>query len=155
MDNSIELKNLVLDFEKNHNPSASEYFKFINELNTLVKAIQSDVAPVEYPRNKYPVDQYGFAIAFDPVTHPLEVLSHWTEFGFVVLKNTISIEHIKNAVSFIEDVIRSQNLLTQNCITDSSGTPLLSRGFLDIYHHQTLADLRQSLRLYKIGRAHV
>lgn len=148
MPNSNELNQLVLDFEKNQSPAPSDYFTFIQKLDVVVRDIHLDVEAVEYYRPKYPIDQHGYAVAFDPVTQPFDALMHWREFGFVVFKNTVALEDIKSAVEFIENLITTHKLLSKDCITDEDNVPLLSRGFLDIYHHQTLANLRQSLRLY-------
>lgn len=148
MASSTNLKNFVFDFERNQTPCIHDYFNFISLIEAEVKKINALTEPLEHRRAKYPIDQHGFAIAFDPVMQPFEVISHWREFGFVVFKNVINPVHIKDAVSFIENLISSENLLSEKCIRDPQGTPLLSRGFLEVYHHQTLANMRQSLRLY-------
>lgn len=98
----------------------------------------------------YPVyDNYADAI--DLLIDEQKFIDYWCEYGFVVGDNIASkyachkvIQSIKDCMSYFNmhlDKQESWNL-------DSQGTPILSRGFFEIYHNDAIAQLRQSIRYY-------
>ena len=63
-------------------------------LTALVQAVAACVRtgaeaplPAWTPHARYPVDDEGYAVAFDPVTEPEAFLHHWHTYGMVVGKN--------------------------------------------------------------------
>lgn len=105
----------------------------------------------------YPLDDEGFAKAFDPLTEESEYEKYFVTFGFVVGKQVISkdlagksihrIKGIASALSegtFSFDVPRSWD----NVPEDSKGTKILSKGFFEVDHDRIWAEIRQSVRLY-------
>lgn len=90
----------------------------------------------------YPVEDDGYALAVDALED--ESLFHelWNNHGFVVGKDVVKDTVCDYALQ------RMQKIL--DCIThvDDNNTPIVSRGFFEIYHDNSLAMIRQSLRLY-------
>lgn len=109
------------------------------------------------PYQPYPIDEDGFAVSFDPLTQEAEFQAVWAQNGFVVGKQIASpaqcaqtiarIAHIFNAAGQ-GDCIFDQPDTWANMPVDADGTPLLSRGFLEIYHDDALAQIRQNVRAY-------
>src|ERR1700722_5504735 len=105
----------------------------------------------------YPVDAQGYAVAYDPLEQEQDFVEAWQRYGFVVGKGIISSAQCAQTISSIKARFKiiSRNLCDidqpetwANMPRDSAGTPILSRGFLDIYHDDALAQLRQSVRAY-------
>ena len=105
----------------------------------------------------YPLDAEGFAQSFDPVTEASQFLSCWKQYGVVVGRSIVSKEVCDHTIHQIEHFLKklSGNQFdlydpsSYSCIpTDHLGIPILSRGFLELYHDDLLAQLRQSKRAY-------
>ena len=92
----------------------------------------------------YPIVD-GYAVSFDPLTQEKDLKDHWHRYGFVVGKNVVSSDTCLSAVNRILEISQS---FGEYLPRDSAGVPLLSRGFFEIYHDNSLAQIRQSLRLY-------
>lgn len=106
---------------------------------------------------QYPLDEDGFAVAFDPLKDEEGFMAAFREHGLVVGKGVISSELCKKAVHRIQDVASlisngqfdfSNPESWHGMPEDEHGTPLLSRGFFELYHDGVWAEIRQSIRLY-------
>lgn len=124
----------------------------------LVQEIQKSFQDFQPQRDKlqsqtptiqpYPVVD-GYAVAFDPLTQSQEFLEHWYKYGFVVGKDVVSSAVSQKAIEKMLSI--SQSFLLNNELTylkDKQGVPILSRGFFELYHDDTLAQIRQSVILY-------
>lgn len=105
----------------------------------------------------YPLDSDGFAISYDPVTQEQEFYEAWKVFGFVVGKSIVSqnmcqdvVQRMTKMLSDLSDgqVSLDQPKTLEKLPRDEDGTPCISRGFFEIYHDDSLAKLRQSIRGY-------
>lgn len=99
---------------------------------------------------KYPTEN-GYAIAFDPLTQENKLLQYWFQYGFVVGKNVVNDEECSNIIKTINNILSICHMEFNNQETwkkDTNGTDILSRGFFEIYHDDTLAQIRQNIRLY-------
>jgi len=105
----------------------------------------------------YPTDGEGYAVAFDPLFEEENFWEQWQKFGVVVGKQVVSPELREDTIDRIKAMI--QELSEGECDfekpetwgnlpRDKEGNPILSRGFLEIYHDHSLAELRQSVRVY-------
>lgn len=105
----------------------------------------------------YPVDAEGYAVSFDPLEDEKGLLDVWARTGIVVGKNILSPAQCAGAIEGISarfnaigggacDLARPESW--KNMPKDPAGTPLLSRGFLEIYHDDALAQMRQNVRAY-------
>lgn len=110
------------------------------------KSLISDLAhPV------YPIDSEGYAIALDPLEDEELIRQYWHDYGFVVAKNIVSPETLKHSLQQIVQKISQLGMdlsHPERFVVDSQQTPILTRGFFELYHDDCLAQLRQSLRLY-------
>lgn len=96
----------------------------------------------------YPIEN-GYALSFDPLTQSQELVEHWYRYGFVVGKDVVCTNVSFNAVEKIIDIVQHFNVNDETTyLKDAKGTPILSRGFFELYHDNCLAQIRQSLRLY-------
>jgi len=105
----------------------------------------------------YPLDEKGFARAFDPLIDEDSFFETWQKFGIVVGKGVISPTLQKDAVKRTHELMLaisdgmcdlSKPETWKNAPLDNAGTSILSRGFFEVYHDYILAELRQSVRLY-------
>lgn len=97
---------------------------------------------------KYPIEN-GYAVSFDPLTQSQELLEHWYQYGFVVGKDVVTSEVSSKAIEKMIHIAQSFDLNSEDTyLKDSQGTPILSRGFFELYHDNCLAQIRQSIRLY-------
>lgn len=97
---------------------------------------------------KYPIE-HGYAVSFDPLTQSQELLEHWYQYGFVVGKDVVTSELSSKAIEKMISIAQSFDLNCEDSYKkDSQGTPILSRGFFELYHDNCLAQIRQSIRLY-------
>lgn len=119
-------------------------------------------APLKAPKKQqqleaYPLDAEGYAKAFDPLTGEQGFVSAWQRYGIVVGKSILSEAQCETTIHAIKN--RFNALSHGQCDldkpatwasmpTDSQGTPLLTRGFLEIYHDDALAQIRQNVRAY-------
>ena len=106
---------------------------------------------------QYPMDSEGFAQGFDPMEDERDFRAAFDEYGIVVGKRVISPQLQQKAVLRLHEIL--SNVSQQKCDfnkpeswanmpRDAHATPLLSRGFFEVYHDALWADIRQSLRLY-------
>lgn len=106
---------------------------------------------------KYPISSNGFAHSFDVLDEECDFYEHWSRLGIVVGKSVASANLCAAAVSRIKEI--TLNLSSGSCNIDVPDTygnlpvdeddvPILTRGFFEIYHDDSLAQLRQSLRTY-------
>jgi ectoine hydroxylase-related dioxygenase (phytanoyl-CoA dioxygenase family) len=99
----------------------------------------------------YPIDSEGYAIALDPLEDEELIRQYWHDYGFVVAKNIVSPETLTHSLQQIEQKISQLGMdlsHPESFVVDSQQTPILTRGFFELYHDDCLAQLRQSLRLY-------
>ena len=117
----------------------------------------SSYSSTEGVLEKYPIDKNGYAISFDPILEEENFYKCWKHFGIVVGKSVISPKLKDVAIKRIYDLMLSLSGglcdLTKpetwkSIPTDDNGTLLLSRGFFEIYHDKSLAELRQAVHLY-------
>lgn len=105
----------------------------------------------------YPVDDEGYAMAFDPLEDEEGFVRAWRRYGIVVGKKILTPEQCRATIGSIK--ARFNTLGGGRCDLDEpatwpgmpkddNGTPLLSRGFLEIYHDNALAQIRQNVRAY-------
>ena len=105
----------------------------------------------------YPLDEGGYAAAFDPLEDEAGFVNAWRCYGIVVGKAVLPPAECRKAVNGIKARFNAVSNGTcdmdrrdtwHNMPTDENGTPLLSRGFLEIYHDDILAEIRQNVRAY-------
>lgn len=104
-----------------------------------------------------PVDTEGYVQSFDALSEESAFFASWRDYGIVAGKQVVSqtlsraaVERVHELTRLISggrcDLARAETWTNMPC--DADGTPLLSRGFFEIYHDDMLAQLRQSVRLY-------
>lgn len=113
-------------------------------------ALQGELEP-------YPLDSDGYAVAFDPLEDEAAFVDAWRRYGIVVGRRILSptqcnetIVDIKarfNAISKGQCDLDEPNTW-RNMPKDPKGASILSRGFLEIYHDNVLAHIRQNVRAY-------
>jgi hypothetical protein len=105
----------------------------------------------------YPIGTDGFAESFDPLHQETELFEHWSRFGVVVGKNVVPQNLCIAAVARVKEItVALSNGSCDidkpetygNLPTDASDVPILTRGFFEVYHDDSLAQIRQSLRAY-------
>jgi hypothetical protein len=114
--------------------------------NVLSNSLSSSIDDL----SNYPIVN-GYAVSFDPLTQEKELLTHWYLYGFVVGKEVVTPQLCSKTLTHIHDLFKKCNMefsKPETWIVDGNLTPILSRGFLEIYHDDLLAQLRQSLRVY-------
>lgn len=105
----------------------------------------------------YPIDPDGFAQSFDVLHEEDALFEHWSRLGVVVGKSVVpqklclaAVDRIKEITIDLSngscDIDRPETY--SNLPTDAAGVPILTRGFFEIYHDDSLAQIRQSLRSY-------
>lgn len=105
----------------------------------------------------YPIDSGGFAESFDALSEENDLFEHWGRFGLVVGKSVVpqnlcvaAVDRVREITSDLThgtcDIDRPETYDTLP--VDAKGVPILTRGFFEIYHDDSLAQLRQSLRAY-------
>lgn len=106
---------------------------------------------------QYPVDSEGFAESFDILDQEADFYEHWTRHGVVVGATVASETLCANAIGRIKSMILELSDGTcdiddpdtyPNLPVDAAGEPILTRGFFEIYHDDSLAQLRQTIRNY-------
>ncbi len=105
----------------------------------------------------YPLDKNGYACAFDPVEEEEAFLDAWSRYGFIVGKSLVSKKQCQQAVERIKTVLDTLSDGKYDITKpetygylpkDEQGLPCISRGFFELYHDDSLAQLRQSVRLW-------
>ncbi len=105
----------------------------------------------------YPITGDGYAQSFDVLSQEDDMFEHWGRFGVVVGKSVASqdlclsaIARVKSAVKGLSgdacDIDRPETYT--HLPVDAGGVPILTRGFFEIYHDDSLTQLRQSLKVY-------
>lgn len=105
----------------------------------------------------YPLDEEGFAISFDPLEEEQEFWHCWYKHGFVISKSAISKDTCLTTIKRIQEIL--SHLSNQrfdlnrpdtfdNAPVDEQNVSCLSRGFFEVYHDDSLAQLRQAIRVY-------
>jgi ectoine hydroxylase-related dioxygenase (phytanoyl-CoA dioxygenase family) len=90
------------------------------------------------------VDNDGFAVGLCPFTEADLVVSTFNDLGYVVIANVVTqneLECVKYRVDYLLD--------TYSEAVDSNSTPILSRGFFEIYYDISLDLIRGSARFYE------
>ncbi len=164
IDNEIrELAYLIEDVE-DLDPSTAQTAPAIRSLIRKIDAVcarsenKPDLRQNSTPGfQPYPVDTQGYAVSFDPLTQEAEFMEAWQRHGMVVGKGIVSAEKCERTIADIKARFNAisrgtcdlDNPASWNAMpVDNNGTPLLSRGFLEIYHDNALAKLRQNIRAY-------
>jgi hypothetical protein len=105
----------------------------------------------------YPLDQEGYAIGFDPVEDENSFWNAWTRYGFVISKSVVSKGLCQTTTQRVREIVQT---LSQGKFSldepsshfqmpqDIEGTSFISRGFFEFYHDDSLAQLRQAIRVY-------
>ena len=99
---------------------------------------------------RYPVIA-GYAESVDPLEDENKLMDYWHTYGLVVGRQVVQPDVCRKSVKAVQDICRSQGMNLREPQTykkDETGVPILSRGFLEVYQHQMLLELRQSVRLY-------
>lgn len=105
----------------------------------------------------YPLADDGFAKAFDPLADEDGFFDCWSRYGVVVGRGVVPESLRETARKRVDEL--ALGLSDGRCDladpatwpmmpTDADGTPLLSRGFFEVYHDDALAQLRQAVRVY-------
>lgn len=114
----------------------------------------SQESNVSNPLSRYPVDDDGFAVGYDPITQESDFRHAWHQHGLVVGKDILSSKECEKTIIRINqmfdalgiDVSDDHRLLGD--LRDEGGTSVLSRGFFEIYHDHSLSQIRQNIRNY-------
>lgn len=105
----------------------------------------------------YPIATDGFAKAFDVLSEEDALYEHWQEFGVVVGKKVVPKQLCLDAIHRVKSVVGELSAGTcdiekpdtyDKLPVDENQVPILTRGFFEIYHDDSLAQLRQSVRSY-------
>jgi ectoine hydroxylase-related dioxygenase (phytanoyl-CoA dioxygenase family) len=115
----------------------------------------------DYARNShmspYPTDEDGFAKSFDPIKDEKKFRAAWQKYGIVVGKQIAPKDLRKKSLKRVHEIFNEMSngafdvndpSTWQNMPLDSNGNPLISRGFMEVYHDAVLADIRQNVRSY-------
>lgn len=105
----------------------------------------------------YPLDLQGYAKGFDPLEDEAGFVAAWRRYGVVVGKGILTQGQCVQAVGNLKarfnaisggrcDLDRPETWADMP--VDAAGTPILSRGFLEIYHDDMIAQIRQNVRAY-------
>jgi hypothetical protein len=136
--------------------SAREVAELLYEIDrSAIGPASQDPVPFE-PSLRYPTDRDGFAVAYDPVSDTDTLRSVFARYGFVVARSVVSEAHCDALVGRAKEIVRTlspgfdlDDRSTWHFMPrDSEGTPVLSRGFLEIYHDEAWAAVRQSERIF-------
>lgn len=109
------------------------------------------------PLSEYPLDEEGFAVSFDPVEDEIGFRECWEKYGLVVGRGVVSKEMCRQTTERMKQLLQklSNNRFdlddpsTYDSIPlDDNNVPCISRGFFEVYHDNSLAKLRQSIRIY-------
>lgn len=103
------------------------------------------------PQPVEPLSSLEILTPWDCMQDEQKIISQWKQYGFVIGKNVIDDKNRQYALDGIEKIVTLHQMNIGNPLSyvcDKNQTPILSRGFLDVYHTDFLAQIRQSLRLY-------
>jgi hypothetical protein len=142
------IKSLISQLQTNSTLTSTQADSLIRQ---MVQALQQACAQAPAPAAPvselaaYPIETDGYAKAFCPLTETAEFLSAWQRYGVVVGKGILSPVECQNTLVRVDELLGQ---LQDGAVVDANGTSVLSRGFFEIYHDASLADIRQNLRLY-------
>jgi hypothetical protein len=160
---SKEIKELALEIEAGGAQAPDALVRsFVTKLDAACQQPENEQRNVLYQNSPavlepYPLDKDGYAVSFDPLTQEKEFLEAWHRYGIVVGKGILSPQQCSDAIEGITERFNALSNGTcelskpgtwQNMPKDDNGTPFLSRGFLELYHDDVLAQMRQNVRLY-------
>ena len=147
------LKELVLALDKRCNlPEVQKRYKEYAESSNL-----SLTSPREESLIEYPIGLDNYAVSFDPIQDEEAFWNCWSKYGFVVGKGVASPELCQATRERVKDLASELSGgkfsidapdTYANIPVDAANTPLISRGFFEVYHDDSLAQLRQAVRLY-------
>lgn len=133
------------------NPTKQDFFELTQAIHESLQSFTSQRLHLQKTistSKNYPIEN-GYAVSFDPLTQSQELLEHWFQYGFVVAKDVVTSEVSSKAIEKMISIAQSFDLSSEDSyLKDSQGTPILSRGFFELYHDDCLAQIRQSIRLY-------
>jgi hypothetical protein len=162
-----EIRNIVANIESLAENDLQEINENIAALISELKLTTSNSATQQRYSNqhknrdvkleRYPIDKAGYACAFDPLTDEEAFFNTWKKYGIVVGKQVVGSDICDTTVRGICNIV--EQISSGKCDisnpsswsqmpVDSNGIPLLSRGFLEVYHHDILAQIRQAVRIY-------
>lgn len=98
----------------------------------------------------YPVRD-NYAEAINLLKEEQKFIDYWCEYGFVVGEHIVDSYSCQQVIQSIKGCMHYFNMSLDNkdsWLLDEQGTPILSRGFFEIYHNYAIAQLRQSIRYY-------
>jgi ectoine hydroxylase-related dioxygenase (phytanoyl-CoA dioxygenase family) len=155
-----EVKDLIKEIQlKNSTKLFRELIVKIQEkcrLPEIKKRYQALEEPTGYC-GKYPTDSEGFAVAYDPIEQEMEFWNAWSTYGYVVGKEVISKEQCTNTIARIKSLLKEISSNTfdldipetyDEVPADENGIPAISRGFFEVYHDDSLAQIRQAIKVY-------
>lgn len=93
----------------------------------------------------YPLDAQGYAQSFCPLTETADFMAAWQRYGVVVGQAILSPAQCQQTINRIHELLGH---LQDGAVQDVNGTPAMSRGFLEVYHDASLAQIRQNPRFY-------
>jgi len=121
------------------------------------QSLSENTANPESKLCKYPIDDDGYANAFSPIEDEETFWQTWNKYGLVVSCAVVGQEQCSETIARIHALVKAlsggQFLIEDsssyvNIPRDKKEVPLISRGFFEVYHDDSLAQLRQSVRLY-------
>jgi len=153
--------------------SNEEYRVYLNQLiqtlntNLAKPAVSARYAAYQHAQDndlelvknmkRYPLDAEGYAVGFSPLENETDFWNIWSTYGFVVGKEVVNKDLCEKTIMRIKKIAHelSQDKFSidepatyEHIPADANNTPLISRGFFEIYHDNMLAQLRQALRVY-------
>lgn len=106
---------------------------------------------------KYPIDNEGFAVAFDPIEQEEEFWNAWSTYGYIVGKQVISRQQCTQTIARMKELLKQISAGSfdldapetyKKIPVDENGIPAISRGFFEVYHDDSLAQIRQAIKVY-------
>ena len=105
----------------------------------------------------YPLDDDGYAQAFDPLEDEAGFVACWQRYGMVVSRRAVPTATCTQACQRMGEIVHQLShgacqlddpASWAQVPRDPAGAPLFSRGFFEVYHDAVLAELRQAVRVY-------
>jgi len=161
-----QVKALVSKIENLNQSEISELNYYLKELVLELKATTSN------PKNKYtaghfnsasnelmnyPLSKDNYALAIDPLIDEEAFIATLEKYGIVVGSQIFKAKECNQIVTDIYNIVNSISNgkcdlndpeTWKNIPLDKYGVSLISRGFLEIYHNQILANMRQAVKIY-------
>ena len=157
-----EVKSLVFEIEKGDGDVDALIKDLIIKLGQNCKKAENQKRYQDYLTGQtkleaYPIDKNGYAVSFDPLEDEEAFYKTWSQYGFVIGKQIVPQAECTHAINRTNEVFNklsggkdsvSNNKIDRIMPKDDNGTPLISRGFFELYHDDVLAQLRQNIRAY-------